>query len=112
MSEVTNKEVICSFCGKNNNDVHLIIAGLTGNICNKCVEISVEIVQEKRPGLLGEKADTVAQLANLNHLLKQAARAIGVIVSEEKKKIQPLENVLGDIQKAINQIETEDSESS
>jgi ATP-dependent Clp protease ATP-binding subunit ClpX len=112
MSEVTKNEVVCSFCGKSSNDVPVMITGSTGNICNECVLMCVEAIQEKQPGLLGEKADTVAQLANLNRLLEQAAAAIGAIVLRENEKIRPLKEVLRDIKEVINPTASEGSGSS
>jgi len=38
--------VRCSFCGKAQEDVHRIIAGPGVNICNECVELCREIIEE------------------------------------------------------------------
>jgi len=37
----------CSFCGTYKKDTNLLIAGMTGNICDSCVEKAYEIVQEE-----------------------------------------------------------------
>lgn len=37
----------CSFCGKNRNDVNLLIAGISGHICDKCVDQAFTIVKEE-----------------------------------------------------------------
>jgi len=36
----------CSFCGRSRDEVDLLIAGLTGNICSDCVERAYEMVGE------------------------------------------------------------------
>lgn len=37
----------CSFCGKNENEVNLLIAGLDGHICDNCVEQANGIVTQE-----------------------------------------------------------------
>ena len=48
MTKVENgsSTVRCSFCGKAQEDVHRIIAGPGVNICNECVELCREIIEE------------------------------------------------------------------
>jgi ATP-dependent Clp protease ATP-binding subunit ClpX len=41
-------EVICSFCGKNQDEVKKLIAGPTVYICNECIDLCNEIVTEDR----------------------------------------------------------------
>jgi ATP-dependent Clp protease ATP-binding subunit ClpX len=36
----------CSFCGRDRDQVDLLVAGVTGNICNECVERAHEMVTE------------------------------------------------------------------
>ena len=40
--------VLCSFCGKSQHDVELMIAGPTVYICSECAEVSAEIVRRNR----------------------------------------------------------------
>ncbi|NLE33235.1 MAG: ATP-dependent Clp protease ATP-binding subunit ClpX [Bacteroidales bacterium] len=45
----------CSFCGRDRDQVNLLISGTTGNICNDCVERAYEMVSDiqnkkKQPG--------------------------------------------------------------
>jgi ATP-dependent Clp protease ATP-binding subunit ClpX len=44
--ETGSSPVRCSFCGKAQEDVHRIIAGPGVNICNECVELCREIIEE------------------------------------------------------------------
>src|SRR5687767_1061791 len=42
------EEVIrCSFCGNNNKEVKVMIRGPNVFICNECIDICVEILEEK-----------------------------------------------------------------
>lgn len=43
-------EKVCSFCGRSEHDVKLLITGLTGYICEDCAAQAYEIV--KSTGLL------------------------------------------------------------
>jgi ATP-dependent Clp protease ATP-binding subunit ClpX len=47
MTKVEDSSAVrCSFCGKAQEDVHRIIAGPGVNICNECVELCREIIEE------------------------------------------------------------------
>ena len=48
----------CSFCGKHQDDVHKLIAGPDVFICDECIELCNEIVQEKDAGEAAETAKT------------------------------------------------------
>jgi ATP-dependent Clp protease ATP-binding subunit ClpX len=37
----------CSFCGRDKRDTNLLIAGISGHICDNCVEQAYEIVREE-----------------------------------------------------------------
>ena len=38
----------CSFCGKSRDEVEKIIAGPNSLICNECVDLCKEIIEEER----------------------------------------------------------------
>jgi ATP-dependent Clp protease ATP-binding subunit ClpX len=40
-------ECSCSFCGKNQNEVQKLIAGPNVFICDECIELCNEIVQDE-----------------------------------------------------------------
>ncbi len=47
MTKIEDPSIVrCSFCGKAQEDVHRIIAGPGVNICNECVELCREIIEE------------------------------------------------------------------
>lgn len=43
--------VYCSFCGKPNHEVLVLIAGPSVGICAECVDLCAQIVAEKRAAL-------------------------------------------------------------
>lgn len=45
-----DKEVKCSFCGRAKNEVEVMIAGVTGHICNHCISQAQNIVKEEVAG--------------------------------------------------------------
>ena len=46
MAKKGNSENYCSFCGRQENEVNLLIAGISGHICDMCSEQAHEIVNE------------------------------------------------------------------
>jgi ATP-dependent Clp protease ATP-binding subunit ClpX len=40
----------CSFCGREKQDTNLLIAGISGHICDSCIEQAYEIIQEEGRG--------------------------------------------------------------
>ncbi len=48
------KLLFCSFCGKNQNEVRKLIAGPSVYICNECIDLCNDIIQEE----INEAADT------------------------------------------------------
>ncbi|MDD3787800.1 MAG: ATP-dependent Clp protease ATP-binding subunit ClpX [Petrimonas sp.] len=46
MAKKSNSSNHCSFCGRSENEVTLLIAGISGHICDMCAEQAHEIVNE------------------------------------------------------------------
>jgi ATP-dependent Clp protease ATP-binding subunit ClpX len=42
---MAKKDSSCSFCGRSSNQVELMISGISGNICNHCVDQAQAISQ-------------------------------------------------------------------
>lgn len=49
-----NKEPHCSFCGRNKNEVELLLSGTDGHICNNCLMQGYELVQQELYGAVKE----------------------------------------------------------
>ena len=47
MSDYEQKDVRCSFCGKDSSQVKRIIAGPNAYICNECVDLCKEIISQE-----------------------------------------------------------------
>lgn len=44
---MAKNEERCSFCGRKQSEVELLLTGVTGNICNNCVESANDIIKEQ-----------------------------------------------------------------
>ncbi|MBL4703523.1 MAG: AAA family ATPase, partial [Flavobacteriales bacterium] len=50
-------DIRCSFCGRHKKDTNVLIAGITGHICDSCIGQANQIVQEE----VTHKADTALE---------------------------------------------------
>ena len=46
MSEDRKKELRCSFCGKSEHEVHRMIQGSGVRICDECVHLCMEVLED------------------------------------------------------------------
>ena len=60
-----DKEIKCSFCGRTKQNTDVLIAGITGHICNHCVTQAQTIVRDE----IGQRAAS-SSVFNSIHLLK------------------------------------------
>ena len=94
-------KVRCSFCGKQRNQVRKLIAGPNAYICNECVELCREIVQEdmryeqpaqQQDELMNAEIPKPAEIvASLNEYVigqESAKRALAVAVYNHYKRIR------------------------
>jgi len=44
---MSKKEATCSFCGSSRSSVNMLIAGISGHICDNCVQQAIRIVKEE-----------------------------------------------------------------
>jgi ATP-dependent Clp protease ATP-binding subunit ClpX len=44
---MTEKNISCSFCGRKKSEVNILIAGITGHICDHCIDQANNIVTEE-----------------------------------------------------------------
>jgi ClpX C4-type zinc finger len=63
MSKVTGSDskntLFCSFCGKSQHEVRKLIAGPTVFICDECVELCKDIIQEENKSSLVKSRDGI-----------------------------------------------------
>lgn len=53
MAHHDRKEIKCSFCGRGKSEVNVLIAGITGHICDNCITQAQSIIKEE----LAQKAE-------------------------------------------------------
>jgi ATP-dependent Clp protease ATP-binding subunit ClpX len=82
---MAEKEVSCSFCGRKKHEVNILIAGVTGHICDHCVSQAENIVKEE----LAENKKTQADSALTIQKPKDIKRFLDeyVIGQDEAKKV-------------------------
>lgn len=90
----TNDMITCSFCGKSQDQVKKIIAGSGVYICNECVDLSVQILEEEqREEVLAEVNDSKKPREIMDALNEyvigqdRAKRALAVAVYNHFKRI-------------------------
>ncbi|XOV68901.1 MAG: ATP-dependent Clp protease ATP-binding subunit ClpX [Fluviicola sp.] len=54
---MSKKEASCSFCGRSRSEVNMLIAGVTGHICDSCVSQAHTIVREEESSYTKPKSD-------------------------------------------------------
>ena len=57
-----NQEIKCSFCGRAKNEVEVMIAGVTGHICNHCISQAQNIVKEESTGVVNREISDQIEL--------------------------------------------------
>ncbi|MGC9343551.1 MAG: ATP-dependent Clp protease ATP-binding subunit ClpX [Bacteroidales bacterium] len=73
----------CSFCGREKKDTNLLIAGISGHICDRCIDQAYSIVQEE----LGNKGEfDVNEIRLLKPVEIKKFLDLYVIGQEEAKK--------------------------
>jgi ATP-dependent Clp protease ATP-binding subunit ClpX len=75
-------ELVCSFCGKNQEDVKKLIAGPSVYICDECIGLCNEIIAEEYEKEEAQVGDKVPKPADIKATLDQY-----VIEQEKAKKI-------------------------
>lgn len=81
---MSDKQTIhCSFCGRDKKDTHVLIAGITGHICDSCISQAEAIVKEE----LAPKAASTPAFANLKPKQIKTYLDDYIIGQDEAKKV-------------------------
>lgn len=105
-----NKEevqLICSFCGKNQDEVGKLIAGPNVHICNECVGLCNEIIAEESKSLKKAGAGSLATPAEIHEFLndyvvaqERAKKVLSVAVHNHYKRIYSAAKLEVELQKS------------
>lgn len=78
-------EISCSFCGRKKSEVNILIAGITGHICDNCVDQAENIVREE----IAEQATASVEFKIKLQKPKEIKKFLDeyVIGQEEAKKV-------------------------
>ena len=82
---MNNKHVKCSFCGRSKSEVDVMIAGLTGHICNYCTTQAQLIVKEETEGVKNKEFIPNIELIKPTDLKKHLDEY--VIDQDDAKKV-------------------------
>ena len=108
MSKASEESIRCSFCGREKKEVNVLIAGITGHICDSCISQAHLIVKEE--GGLKSKKEIEETLKlftpkeivdNLNkHVIGQdeAKKVLSVAVYNHYKRLLQKNNVNDNIE--------------
>jgi ATP-dependent Clp protease ATP-binding subunit ClpX len=81
-SDMTKSTLYCSFCGKSQHEVRKLIAGPTVFICDECVELCMDIIQEETKSTLIKTHGGVPRPSEIRTVLDDY-----VIGQEHAKKV-------------------------
>jgi ATP-dependent Clp protease ATP-binding subunit ClpX len=109
-NNTSEPECSCSFCGKNQNEVQKLIAGPNVFICDECIELCNEIVQDEEGSQGPEAAEPAASLkpmeikAHLDSYVigqEYAKKVLSVAVHNHYKRIDaPIDDDHVELQKS------------
>lgn len=96
MSDGDDMEVLCSFCGKSQDEVKKLIAGPSVYICDECIDLCNEIVQEDRIQEIEKQGDdAILKPMEIKNRLDEyvigqdlAKRILSVAVHNHYKRIE------------------------
>jgi ATP-dependent Clp protease ATP-binding subunit ClpX len=91
---MSNTPIHCSFCGRSKEDVEVLIAGVTGHICDHCIEQADGILREEKKAAPAEAAFQLKLPKEIKEHLdtyvigqEEAKKTISVAVYNHYKRI-------------------------
>ena len=91
----SNEQLLCSFCGKSQRQVKKLIAGPGVYICDECIDLCNEIIDEELTIQPSFELDSLPKPKEINAILNEyvvgqngAKRALSVAVYNHYKRVQ------------------------
>ena len=91
----SNEQLLCSFCGKSQRQVKKLIAGPGVYICDECIDLCNEIIDEELTAPATFELESLPKPAEIYHVLQEyvvgqenAKRALSVAVYNHYKRVQ------------------------
>src|ERR671931_669360 len=100
-----NEQLLCSFCGKSQRQVKKLIAGPGVYICDECIDLCNEIIDEELTAPPSFDIDNLPKPREIYDVLneyvvgqEQAKRTLSVAVYNHYKRVQMMQNDESDIE--------------
>lgn len=95
----SNKTLYCSFCGKSQHEVKKLIAGPSVFVCNECINLCNEIIQEEVRDTTSAEITKIPNPSEIMKVLdeyvigqKKAKRILSVAVHNHYKRLASMQN--------------------
>jgi len=99
----SNEQLLCSFCGKSQRQVKKLIAGPGVYICDECIDLCNEIIDEELTGTSTFDLENLPKPKEINSVLQEyvvgqdpAKRALSVAVYNHYKRVQMMQSESSD----------------
>src|SRR3712207_3803332 len=99
----SNEQLLCSFCGKSQRQVKKLIAGPGVYICDECIDLCNEIIDEELTGPATFDIEHLPKPKEIYSVLQEyvvgqesAKRTLSVAVCNHYKRVQMMQNEDGD----------------
>lgn len=93
----TNEQLLCSFCGKSQRQVKKLIAGPGVYICDECIDLCNEIIDEELTTPAGQEMEALPKPREIYTVLdeyvigqEEAKRALSVAVYNHYKRVKQI----------------------
>ncbi len=94
----SNEQLLCSFCGKSQRQVKKLIAGPGVYICDECIDLCNEIIDEELTGTSTFDLENLPKPKEIHAVLQEyvvgqdpAKRALSVAVYNHYKRVQMMQ---------------------
>ena len=85
MSKTSEESIRCSFCGREKKEVNVLIAGITGHICDSCITQAHLIVKEEGGVKSKNEIENTLKLLTPKEIVENLG--LHVIGQDEAKKV-------------------------